>query len=164
METETPSETTPIDAPVESDYSGTDGSDTDDDTNYKRSLVDTNVQATEKARNVRVANILVANGFMNKLKAIKANNGTPGGFKVMFDKGNRPVTKNGELKPLFRKEAKFLSPSEKLKERTQLGKPMKQELDDLTACPPLTSRTASILNSSVYFARFIVSLIAFSLN
>ena len=25
-----------------------------------------------------------------------------------------------------------------------------------TACPPLTSRTASILNSSVYLARFLV--------
>ena len=47
--------------------------------------------------------------------------------------------------------------------RLALGMPNTLTVTD-TACPPLTSLTASILNASVYLARFLVSLIAFTLN
>ena len=47
--------------------------------------------------------------------------------------------------------------------RLALGMPNTLAVTD-TACQPLTSRTAFILNSSVYLARFLVSLISFSLN
>lgn len=132
-----PSGTTLSRTSAASEYSDTDHSDSDDDMAYKARLEDPAVARSEVERNKRVDSTLVSSGYVKKLSAITER--PPGELgdpdtatlKTMFAKGKRPVLRNGDPKPLFRKEAKFLHPSEKLNERTMLQPPTKQECKDL---------------------------------
>jgi|UPI000646C415 hypothetical protein len=131
----------------ESRASGTDHSDTEDERAYQQKLQKPGARKREAARNREVASLLTASGYVKKLDAMAQDSpGDDALRKTMFSKATRPTLpgKSTAPKPLYRKEAKFLHPSDKLNERTRLDPPTAEQQQDLDALNHLLANGHSL--------------------